>query len=368
LTLIGYNDEIPLIDALAAAKKPGNDPYYNTNGIFIDGRKNGPDNKPHHIIVRNCSVSKMPGGGLTGIETDYVTFEDNKSFDNAWYMKYGGSGITFLNYWAHDDKPGYHIIVQRNLVWNNRTMVPWERIGKLSDGNGILIDVSDPEIKNGATNPNADPVVKAENATNPNNDAVVKPEVKVEKPVRPLWKGRTLIANNISTHNGGSGIHTFRTAHVDIINNVVAHNGIMVGYHELFSNRSHDVVMMNNIIIPRPGGKITHKDKSTDVVWDYNMYPVAQNEFQGKNDIVADPKFIDPYYLDLSRANFRLAKDSPGIGAGTKELFQEFDIEGKRRDPKAAVSLGAYAQTPEPTPKSNVKKSTSKLKGDAQKK
>jgi hypothetical protein len=271
----------------------------------------------------------MPGGGLTGIETDYVTFEDNKSFDNAWFMKYGGSGITFLNYWAHDDKPGYHVIIQHNHVWNNKAMVPWERIGKLSDGNGILIDVSDPETDNGATNPNADAIVKTD------NPAVAKAAL------RPIWKGRTLVANNISVHNGGSGIHTFRTAHVDIINNITYHNGAIVNYPELFSNRSNDIVMPNNIIVPRPGGKITSKDKSTNVRWDYNLYPRTDSDRRGDNDIVADPQFIDPY-INLARANFRLKKGSPAIGKGTQDVFQALDIDKKARPAGTAPTLGAY--------------------------
>lgn len=327
LNVLGYNEEIPLKDALASEKKPGNDPYYNTNGILIDGRKSAPDQKPHHVIIRNSTVSHVPGGGITGLETDYLTVEDNKIFNNAWYMKYGGSGITLLDNWAFDDNPGYHIIIQRNLVWNNKTMVPWSKIGKLSDGNGILLDVTDQPSPSGATNPNADAVVKADKIP--------------DKSLRPIWRGRSLIANNISAFNGGSGIHTFRTRHVDIINNVTYHNGGIVGYEELFANRSYDVVILNNIIVPRSGGKVTSNHNNSDIRWDYNMYPVEQNVMKGKHDIVADPKFIDAY-IDLARANFRLSKNSPAIGAGTSELFQALDIEGKPRSPEKAPTLGAY--------------------------
>jgi hypothetical protein len=339
--VLGYNEEIPLSDAQASEKKPGNDPYYNTNGIVVEGRKLPPDQKPHHIIVRNCIVSNMPGGGITGLETDYLTVEDNKVFNNAWYMKYGGSGITTLDNWQFDDKPGYHIIIQRNYVWNNKTMVPWSKIGKLSDGNGILLDVTEPPRVNGANNPTGDATVKVDNPTNPNGDPVVKAEPKVEKPVRPLWTARALIANNISAFNGGSGIHVFRTRNVDIVNNITYKNGGVVGYEELFSNNSSDVVILNNIIVPRRGGKVTSNNKNTNVRWDYNMYPIEQSVMKGEHDIVADPKFIDAY-IDLARANFQLAKDSPAIGAGTTELFQALDIDGKKRTPNKAPNLGAY--------------------------
>ncbi|NQX01728.1 right-handed parallel beta-helix repeat-containing protein, partial [bacterium] len=233
LTVTGYNDSIRLIDALKEAQNKRPDPYYNTNGIAIDGRKNTTDQKPHHIIIRNCTVSKMPGGGLTALEADYFTFEDNLVFENAWFMRYGGSGITSLHAWAHDDAPGYHIIIQRNLVWDNKTLVPWETIGKLSDGNGILIDVTDIK-RTGPTNPTAEAAAAADAAA---KAEAAKPNAR-PKSLRPEWKGRSLIANNVSAFNGGSGIHVFRTQYVDIINNTTYHNGQIVNYEELFSNNS----------------------------------------------------------------------------------------------------------------------------------
>ena len=163
-------------------------------------------------------------------------------------MRYGGSGITTLNNWAFDNAPGYHIVVRRNFVWNNKTLDTWEKIGKLSDGNGILLDMTDQEQGQSATNPNADAVVKpATSQTLVTTMSVASPPAP-EKPKRPEWKGRALIANNVSAFNGGSGIHTFCTKHVDIINNTTYWNGGIVGYQELFPNRSDDVVILNNII------------------------------------------------------------------------------------------------------------------------
>lgn len=343
ITVTGQNDEIVLLKALEAAKKPVKDAFYNTNGIFIEGRNNPPESKPHHIVIRNCVVSKMPGGGVVAIEADYVTVEDCKVFDNAWFMEYGGSGITFLNNWAFDDKPGYHVIIQRNMSWNNKTMVPWERIGKLSDGNGILLDVTDQYDAGGATNPNADAVVKPEGATNPNGDPIVNPEKKANRPKRPIWKNRSLIANNLSAFNGGSGIHTFRTSHVDIINNTTYWNGAVVGYEELFPNRSTDIVIKNNIIVPRPGGKVTSDNRNKDIQWDYNVYPLDQNVWKGPNDIVADPQFVKPY-RDLFLASFKLKKGSQAIDSGTQEIGQATDLTGGRRPKGKGRDRGAFEQ------------------------
>ena len=329
LTLIGGNDEISLVEAIAASKVSPKESRFNTNGIFVEGRRNPADAKPHHIIIRNNIVGKMPGGGIVAIEADHITIEDNNVFDNAWFMEYAGSGITLLNTWAFDDAPGYHVIIQRNMVWNNKTMVPWNRTGKLSDGNGILLDVTDQTVAGGATNPNGDTVV----ATN---------EAASAKPKRPVWKARSLIANNLSAYNGGSGIHTFRTSHVDIANNTTYWNGSVVNYEELFANRSTDIVILNNVIVPRPGGKVTSNNRNTDIRWDYNLYPVTQNVVSGPNDIVADPKFmlVD---RDLMRSDFRLAKGSKARESGSDQIVTAADLHGTKR-PKGKRDRGAFEQ------------------------
>lgn len=335
ISVIGSNDSIVLLHAQEDAKKPTPNPYYNTNGIFVNGRPRKADEKPHHIVIRNCTVGKCPGGGITAIEADYITIEDCKVFENAWFMRYGGSGITTLNNWAFDDAPGYHVIIQRNYVWNNKTLVPWEKIGKLSDGNGILLDVTDQAQAQGATNPNADAVIKPA----ANQSATTASE----KPQRPEWKGRALIANNLSAFNGGSGIHTFRTKHVDIINNTTYWNGQTVGYQELFPNRSEDIVIINNIIVPRPGGKVTSDNRNTNIRWDYNLYPTSQKVFVGPNDIVANPGFMD-IQPDITKGNFRLNKQSPGLSSGCNEVAQPADIDGNKRPKGKGRDRGAFEQ------------------------
>lgn len=328
ITIIGQNDEIALIDAFADSKKKNASGRFNTNGIYFNGRLSTPDSKPHHLIIRNSTIRKCPGGGITAIEFDYLTVEDCIVAENCWYMRFAGSGITTLNNWAFDDDPGYHVIIQRNYVWNNKCLVPWERIGKHSDGNGILLDVTN---------------IEGEIATNPNADAAIDgAEATRKKNTRPEWKGRALIANNVSAYNGGSGIHTFQTKHVDIINNTTYHNGSVVNYQELFPNRSEDIVIMNNIIVPRPGGKVTSDNQNKEVCWDYNLYPIEQNIFVGAHDIIADPCFVNVQY-DLTKDGFKLKKSSPGRDSGCDEIPQLLDIKHKvRKDNKR--DRGAYEQ------------------------
>lgn len=310
LTVVGFNDSIALKHAIEDAQKPTPNGYFNTNGILVDGRLNAPDAKPHHIIIRNCVVCKCAGGGITGLEMDYLTIENCVVFNNAWFMRYAGSGITTLNSWAFDHEPGYHVVIRNNMVWNNRCLVPWGKTGKLSDGNGIILDVTDP---------------KTPDLTNPDGDAVKEKKKKVEVnpdiPGRPAWNNRALIENNLSVYNGGSGIHVFRTSNVDIVNNTTYWNGSSVDYEELFPNTSKDIVIRNNIMVPRPGGRVTSNNRNSGIVWEGNVYPVEQDAISDVSDIVAEPEFRNAY-LDLRKADFRLrnARALKGKGVDMKRI------------------------------------------------
>ncbi len=153
-----------------------------------------------------------------------------------------------------------------------------------------------------------------------------------------------MIASNLSAFNGGSGIHTFRTKHVDIINNTTYHNGGIVGYAELFANSSEDIVILNNIIIPRPAGKVTANSKNTNVRWDYNLYPIEQDVMHGLHDIIADPLFIHPG-LDLLKENFHVRPSSPAFQSGILK-YENLSIPDAINNPKEknakSINRGVY--------------------------
>ena len=178
-------------------------------------------------------------------------------------------------------------------------------------------------------------------ANNPLGDAS-KPAATAPapaKPKRPEWKGRALIANNVSAFNGGSGIHTFRTRYVDIINNTTYWNGGVVNYQEIFANNSADINILNNIMVPRPAVRVTSNNRNTNIRWDYNLYPVAQTVLVGPHDIVATPsswEFARPRPRQLPPR-----PRQPRPGSGTSEVPQTVNILNKPR-PKAKPNRGAY--------------------------
>lgn len=60
--VIGNNDSIYLLEAQEDAKKSTPNPYFNSNDICFEGRNMPADKKPHHLVIRNCEVSKCAGG------------------------------------------------------------------------------------------------------------------------------------------------------------------------------------------------------------------------------------------------------------------------------------------------------------------
>jgi hypothetical protein len=130
-----YND---VVKKVASAGSQGR---YNTNCISMGGSK-------HHITIKNCKVHDFSAGGIGVGAADYVNIENNIIYNNSWYTMYATSGISVLNTKSIDNVTSYKIFIRNNIVHNNKTLVPWEKIDALSDGNGIILDVN---VGNGTT-------------------------------------------------------------------------------------------------------------------------------------------------------------------------------------------------------------------------
>ncbi|MEH2247211.1 right-handed parallel beta-helix repeat-containing protein [Nostoc sp.] len=272
-------------------------PLTNGNCITIDGR-NG---HTHHIRILNNKVHDCGGAGISAIQSDYVTVDNNEVFNNAWYSVFGASGISLLSTWNYDNSQNYKMFITANKVYNNQMLVPWIENGKYQDGNGIIVDRS---RNNG-------------------------------------YRGRTLIANNISYKNGGSGIHTYESDHVDIVNNTVYLNNQTAGidYGQIMSNHSGDIKVFNNILYSAPNRPISVNNKSSNVTFDYNLYNNNGSDVNavGPNDIMANPLFID-----ASSGDFRLNRKSRAINNGFRWKSLTTDVLGNPRMSGSACDMGAY--------------------------
>jgi hypothetical protein len=287
---------------------------YNTNGISIGGPAKE-SKLPHHVVIRNCKVHDFPGGGISSIQADYTTIENNLVYNNAWYMMYAGSGISILNPYDSDEVTTYRNIVRNNFCHTNKTTIPWVSGQRLSDGNGIIIDVNQTAYTGGPTEGQL------------------------------LYKGRTLVENNVSINNGGSGIHSYLANHVDIVNNTACNNGTVVGYPDIFTNNCNDVNIINNIMYSRKAGKCNSSPMHNTEIYDYNIYFNGTVAKKGAHDLLADPQFVN-LNLDLLLGDFRLKKSSPAVDSGSSTLKTEKDIEGRNRPLGAAIDRGAYEFDP----------------------
>jgi hypothetical protein len=287
------------------------DPRTNGNATTITGRFE--TNPPHHIRVADNLMEFCAGGGTGSGECDWVTVEDNVIRNNCWWMIYAGSGISLLGATNFDAAANvYKCLVRNNIVSGNRCFLPWKQIGKVSDGNGIIIDS------------NHDPGKKK------------------------TYLGRTLVQNNLSFNNGGSGIHSFKSHQVDIINNTAYLNGASpeLKWGQIFLQKTADARVVNNILWAREGqpvntvGPNTSDKDNTQVVRASNLYFGGTTPIMGAGDVIADPLFVRPS-TDPAAADFRLQPNSPAIRAGRREPFAPpRDLDGKPRG--AQPARGAY--------------------------
>lgn len=291
---------------------------YNTNGVSIG--KGGKDGGfPHHVTIRNCIVHDFPGGGISSQQSDYLTFDNNVVYNNAWYCMYACSGMSILTPYNSDDNDNvYKLFITNNTVYNNHTKIPWSTSNfRNSDGNGIIIDV------NLTPDGSSTDAVKADGA----------------------YRGKTLVANNVTYFNGGSGIHTFKAQNVLIVNNAAYHNEQRYnsGYGEIFSQSGKDNRIYNNIMYARVGHQCNNYISNGGGTYNSNVYYGGKYSKFG-NDIVADPCFVKIPSNWYDEADFHITAESPALGLGIRlsdyDDILNFDKDGNSR--QQHIDAGAY--------------------------
>ncbi|MFD4788777.1 sigma-70 family RNA polymerase sigma factor [Streptomyces sp. NPDC058459] len=315
LEVKGNNAALTLSGAEQSSSK--DDPTYNTNCISVEKNREA-GTFSHHVSIIGNLVHDCAGGGISAIEADHVDIIGNHVHSNSWYTIYGSSGISVLT--PRDtgggDSRTYKIRITGNRVHDNETKVKWEGCRCYSDGNGIIVDTTKGDPGRG----------------------------------RPAYGGRVLVANNVSYDNGGSGIHAYKSQHVDIVHNTAYLNGrstrMAKPYANIFANDSTDVRLLDNIAYGRPGQATNGNSKNVDVTYDYNVYFGGKApETKGPHDIIADPEFTAPG--KGSDADFRLKKGSPAIGSATPFPGLTTDFTGsalKAQAPdRGAYGFGAVA-------------------------
>lgn len=284
--------------------------YTNSNGISVEGRS--AENKPHHLRFADNLVEYCAGGGISVIHGDWTAVENNVVRNNCWWMVYAGSGISYLGGYNFDGTDNtYRALIRNNVVSGNRCYQKWQRLGRFSDGNGIIID------------------------SNRAADAG--------------YTGRTLIQNNLSFNNGGSGIHSFKSRRIDIVNNTAYYNGATpeLRWGQIFIQSTDDARILNNILVSRDdqpvnvvGKGATDKNNSNFIRANNVYFGGNTPPIMGENDVIADPQFVNAT-IDAAQANFRLKSESPALkGAKVVPFMPYLDLAGKPRGNQP--TRGAY--------------------------
>jgi parallel beta-helix repeat protein len=279
------------------------------NGIAIGGGN-------HHVQILNNKVHDCGCNGIGGIKTDYLTIENNIVYRNTFTAPWMCSGISIYQAQDSDRQPGFHNIVRGNISYSNENRKV-NKDGKVTDGNGIIID----DLKHTQGN------------------------VKT-----PKYLSTTLVENNIVFDNGGRGINIFESERVTVRNNTSFKNSKSKTLYEgsdgeISSLNSDNNSFYNNIAYGSDRSKRTLVDsKSTGNKWDYNLSYngkiAVDKKVLGKHNLVdVDPLFISPS-ISIDKANFRLRPKSPAINSGTSISVASIDITGKKRTKK---DLGAYS-------------------------
>ena len=279
----------------------------NGNGLSVDGRFQS--QKPHHIRIADNEVLQCSGGGISVIHADCVQIENNHAHHNCHWMIYAGSGISVYQPFNFDTTSGGHrMLVRLNHADHNYCTQPWTTTGKLSDGNGIIVDDTQNHQNNSPNGP---------------------------------YQGGLLVQGNLSHDNGGSGMHSYASDNVDFINNTVCNNNTVMDYGQLSVTQCGHVRVLNNILV-------APKDKPLNRVnGDFHDVTLSHNLFWGGNgESVSGKEAIDasPSFFNVDKGDFHLNQDSPGRGpGGAWEIAPSIDLEGKERD-AARPHRGALEQ------------------------
>lgn len=290
----------------------------------------------HHISVENCYVHDCGCNGISSRLSDYIRIENNVVRGNAKRNEWNCSGISIWHPLELDKKPGYHIIIRRNVAFENECDLPFRPLGydNPTDGNGIIVD----DFRNTQGGGQEGGYTSA-----------------------------VLVENNLSFNNGGRGFNVYQADNVTLRNNTSYHNLRIISKYadfpgEMTLSNSTGCRLYNNLIVKNPAvstKSLRCYDNDSLNTKIYNNLIVGPVDLCGQeltykeNDVQKMSKQAYPLFRAASKnINFTSARDfrqhfglqgkSPAINAGTADNAPEYDRDGVKRNLNKGADAGCY--------------------------
>jgi len=311
----GIADASPMF-RLGSGSFPSGPAYLEFRGLTLDGSGNAGDaffcQGAHHLRFIGNSMRNTGGSGIGARNCDYLTADHNIINHNG-YMPastsvpqwYGWtSGISLNSSQWFDSYTGFH-----NVISNNIVVGEYDSSSNHSDGNGIILDLSDGSYS--ASTANTPPA---------------------------------LIINNVVYGNGGRCIHAFVVTNFWIVNNTCYKNNLdpTLGNAGSFStNNSHDGYFINNLSVAWNGNNPTYiqEGANTNINYyaDLSFGSAVSFAYSDPSQLIqADPQFVNP--PNLSGGQYSTALTPSLLGDGLK-LLAASPARGRGMDPSAIPNL-----------------------------
>jgi hypothetical protein len=267
---------------------PSNPAYLEFRGLKLDGQGTALDGffcfGSHHLRFIGNTISNTGGAGIGSVTCDYLTSDRNVIHHNG-YLYGWASGISYNSNQWFDRYPGFH-----NIISNNIVVGQYDGSSNHTDGNGIILDLS--------------------NRTYDYSSANTPP---------------ALVINNVVYGNGGRCIEAYTVTNFWIVNNTCYKNNLdsmMSAAGSITTNNSRNGYIINNLTVASHGSNPSYdqQNKNANISYYANMLFGSPNNFNYSDPsqfIYGDPLFSDPPRIDsAAEMQYALAPAPSLLAAG----------------------------------------------------
>lgn len=293
----GDADAAPMFK-LGEGNFPSGPAYLEFRGLHLDGGGKAGDGffcrGSHHLRFVDNRISNTGGSGIGSIQCDYLTADHNVIEHNGYIPADAGanakyyswtSGISFNSNQWYDSHQGFH-----NVIANNVVAGQVDQSSHHTDGNGIILDLSDRTYRRKSAN------------TPP-----------------------ALVVNNVVYGNGGRCVEAYIVTNFWFINNTCYKNNLdpSIGKSAAISViDSESGYVINNIVaVWSSSDRCYDEEKSTMNIRYYRNLCFGSSGSLGLHNPeeihYADPFFLRPPFFDATaRDQYARALSPTSLGDG----------------------------------------------------